>query len=181
MILPTIPYTGSQPATLAVSDWNSGSGGDAVAISGNGNAGGATSSLPAGTDTTGRCVGVTAGGVYVNVRDYPGLSAGVQGNIEPNRAYEVIAVALENDALWYGLERGWVAGSVVDIYGDTCYILPNASRVAWRSFGHVDFARSDRYREVKNIKVERYMLNYPMLIFDNNTIWYNPNGWNRPN
>jgi hypothetical protein len=124
-------------------------------------------------------VGVTAGGAYVNVRDYPGLTAGVQGTINPNQAYEVIAVALEDNAVWYGLERGWVADSVVDIYGDTCYLLPNASKVSWRTFGHVDFARSDRYREVKNIKVERYMLNYPMLIFDNNTIWYNPNGWNR--
>ncbi len=153
---PSVPETAPQPATLPVADW----GESAVESTGEG-----CVATPNGTET------------HVNVRDYPSLAAGVQRTIAPNTPYRVIAVAVEQDGTWYGLERGWVGGSVVMVTGAGCGTLPNASHVAWRSFGHVDFANLSRYREVKNIRVEAYMRNYPMLIFENGTIWHNPNAW----
>jgi hypothetical protein len=132
-----------------------------------------TSSATLDSNAAGCQLAVTVAAT-VYVRAYPDLTAGEQTYISPDQTYTPIAVAIEDDGTWYMIDAGWVHGSVVDAYGTTCSGLADASRVVWRSMGHVDFLSSGRYREVTNIRVETYMQRYRSLIFDNNTIWYNP-------
>jgi hypothetical protein len=166
-LVATVPQTAAQPATLPAQDWN-----QAAANAGGGSPNAAPNVPPGG------CMVMTYdANTYINIRDYPGTSAGIAGVLQPNQARNIIAYAYEDEGLWYGLEKGWIWGEAALIYGDGCNGLPDASKVVWRSFGHVEFANTGRYREVRFNRIEKYMLNYPMLIFENGTIWRNPNGW----
>jgi hypothetical protein len=133
----------------------------------------AVSSDPVITDQV-TCQAHTASEAYANVRQYPTRESPVISYIEPGRLERVIAFSHEPDGTWYGVPSGWVFSSVVDVTGSNCRSLPDASSVQWNlSLGHVDHQLRS-YRLVSDIDVKEYMLKYPMLVFNNGTIWYNP-------
>jgi hypothetical protein len=120
------------------------------------------------------CQAHTASEAYANVRQYPTRDSPVISYIEPGRLERVIAFSREPDGTWYGVPSGWVFSSVIDVTGSSCRSLPDASSVQWNlSLGHVDHQLRN-YRLVTDIDVKEYMLKYPMLVFSNGTIWYNP-------